>query len=205
MHIRNIVALKGPNVWANFAVLEATVDIGPFEELPTDKLPGCTERLMEWLPGLIEHRCSVGERGGFLQRLREGTWLGHVLEHVTLELMSLAHLPVGFGRARGTGEHGVYKVVIRCEEAAFGEACLTAGRDLVLAAAEGRVFPLASELRRLRELADKVCLGPSTQAIVSAARERGMPYIRLSTGNLVQLGYGKAQRRIWTAETDGTA
>jgi cyanophycin synthetase len=205
MQIRNVIALKGPNVWANFAVLEATVELGRYEELPTNLLSGCTERLMEWLPSLIEHRCGVGERGGFLQRLREGTWLGHVLEHVTLELLSLAHLPVGFGRARSTGEHGVYKVVVRCEDPEFGEACLTAGRELVMAAVEGRAFPLASELRRLRELADRVCLGPSTQAIVSAARARGIPAIRLSTGNLVQLGYGKAQRRIWTAETDGTA
>jgi cyanophycin synthetase len=199
MQIRNVIALKGPNVWANFAVLEATVELGRYEELPTNLLSGCTERLMEWLPSLIEHRCGVGERGGFLQRLREGTWLGHVLEHVTLELLSLAHLPVGFGRARSTGEHGVYKVVVRCEDPEFGEACLTAGRELVMAAVEGRAFPLASELRRLRELADRVCLG------LSAARARGIPAIRLSTGNLVQLGYGKAQRRIWTAETDGTA
>ncbi len=205
MQIRTVIALKGPNVWANFPVLEATVELGRYEELPTNLLPGCTDRLMESLPSLIEHRCGVGERGGFLQRLREGTWLGHVLEHVTLELLSLAHLPVGFGRARSTGEHGVYKVVVRCEEAAFGEACLSAGRELVMAAVEGRDFPVASELRRLRELADGICLGPSTQAIVSAARERGIPSIRLSTGNLVQLGYGKAQRRIWTAETDGTA
>jgi cyanophycin synthetase len=205
MQIRHVNALTGPNVWANFAVLEATVDLGRYEELPTNLLPGCADRLTEWLPSLIEHRCGIGERGGFLQRLREGTWLGHVLEHVTLELESLAHLPVGFGRARSTGEPGVYKVVVRCEEPAFGEACLASGRELVLAAAEGRDFPIASELRRLRELADRICLGPSTQAIVSAARERGIPSIRLSSGNLVQLGYGKAQRRIWTAETDGTA
>jgi len=205
MQVRSVVALKGPNIWANFPVLEAVVDLGKYEDLPTDKLPGFTDRLMEWLPSLIEHRCSEGVRGGFLHRLRTGTWLGHVLEHVTLELQTLAHLPVGFGRARGTGERGVYKVVVRCDEPAFGEACLTAGRELVLAAAEDRTFPLAGELRRLRELADKICLGPSTQAIVSAARERGIPHLRLSAGNLVQLGYGKAQRRIWTAETDGTA
>ncbi len=205
MQVRNVVALKGPNIWANFPVLEAEVDIGRYEELPTSKLPGFTDRLMDWLPGLIEHRCSEGVRGGFLQRLRDGTWLGHVLEHVTLELESLAHLPVGFGRARGTGEPGVYKVVFRCDEPAFGNACLMAGVELVLSAAEGRVFPFGSELRRLRELADRVCLGPSTQAIVSAARARGIPSLRLSQGNLVQLGYGKAQRRIWTAETEGTA
>jgi cyanophycin synthetase len=206
MQIQQLRALKGPNIWANFPVLEAVVDLGRFEELPTNKLPGFTDRLMACLPGLIEHRCSVGERGGFLQRLREGTWLGHVLEHVTLELQSMAHLPVGFGRARGTGEHGVYKVVVRCDEPVFGEECLKAGRELILAAVEGRTFGLEAELVRLKELAEKVCLGPSTQAIVSAAQERGIPYLRLTErSNLVQLGYGKAQRRIWTAETDGTA
>jgi cyanophycin synthetase len=206
MQIQQIRALKGPNIWANFPVLEALVDLGRYEELPTNKLPGFTDRLTEWLPSLVEHRCSVGERGGFLQRVREGTWLGHVLEHVTLELESLAHLPVGFGRARGTGEYGIYKVVVRCDEPAFGEACLRAGRELVMAAAEGRSFALEAELKRLKELAEKVCLGPSTQAIVSAAQERGIPYLRLTErSNLVQLGYGKAQRRIWTAETDGTA
>ena len=206
MQVRNVVALKGPNIWANFPVLEALVDLGRYEDLPTDKLPGFTDRLMEWLPSLIEHRCSEGVRGGFLQRLRGGTWLGHVLEHVTLELESLAHLPVGFGRARGAGERGVYKVVVRCDEPVFGEACLTAGRELVMAAAEGKSFDLASELTRLRAIAEKVCLGPGTQAIVDAARARGIPSVRLTErSNLVQLGYGKAQRRIWTAETDGTA
>jgi cyanophycin synthetase len=206
MQIKQVRALKGPNIWTNSPVIEALVDLGRYEELPTNKLPGCTDRLMRWLPSLIEHRCSVGERGGFLQRLREGTWLGHVLEHVTLELESLAHLPVGFGRARGTGERGVYQVIVRCDEPVFGETCLRAGRELVMAAAEGGSFELATELPRLRELAEKVCLGPGTQAIVDAARERGIPCVRLTErSNLVQLGYGKAQRRIWTAETDGTA
>ncbi|HEV8548850.1 MAG TPA: cyanophycin synthetase, partial [Polyangiaceae bacterium] len=206
MQIRSITALKGPNIWTNWPALQAVVELGHYEELPTSKLPGITERLLDWLPGLIEHRCSEGERGGFVKRLQDGTWLGHVLEHVTLELQSMAHLPVGFGRARETGEHGVYFVVVRCEEHGFGEACLRAGRELVIAAAEGREFPIASELSRLKELAGKLCLGPGTQAIVSAARARGIPSLRLTErSNLVQLGYGKTQRRIWTAETDGTA
>jgi cyanophycin synthetase len=206
MQIQQIRALKGPNIWTNPPVLEAVVDLGRYEELPTSKLPGCTDRLMQWLPSLIEHRCSVGERGGFLKRMRDGTWLGHVLEHVTLELHTLAHTPVGFGRARETGEYGVYKVVVRCDEPVFGEACLRAARELVMAAAEGRDFELEPVLKRLRDLAEQVCLGPGTQAIVDAARARGIPCLRLTEDrNLVQLGYGKVQRRIWTAETDGTA
>jgi cyanophycin synthetase len=143
-------------------------------------------------------------RGGFFIRLRDGTWLGHILEHVTLELQTLAHLPVGYGRTRETSERGVYRVVIECLDPVFAEACLRAGRELILAAIDDRAFDIQGQLRRLRELADKVCLGPSTQAIVTAAKARGIPHVRISQGNLVQLGYGKAQRRIWAAETAKT-
>jgi cyanophycin synthetase len=205
MEIRKFFGLNGPNIWANSAVLEAWVDLGRFEELPTDKLPGFTERLMHALPSLIEHRCSIGERGGFLQRLETGTWLGHVLEHVTLELQTLTHAPVGWGRARETPERGVYKVAVKCEDTRFAEHCMRGARELILATVEGRTFALDSELERLRMLADQLCLGPSTRAIVHAAKARGIPFIRLTEGNLMQLGYGQAQRRIWTAETDRTS
>lgn len=205
MQIRKIFDLNGPNIWSNDPVIEAWVDLGHFEELPTSKLPGFTERLMDYLPSLIEHRCSIGERGGFLQRLQTGTWLGHVLEHVTLELQSLAYTPVGVGRARETLEYGVYKVVVRCEEPRFGELCLRAARELILSIVDARPFDLEAELKRLRVEGGRRLLGPGTQAIVTAARARGIPHLRLTDGNLVQLGYGKAQRRIWTAETDRTS
>jgi len=205
MQIRKIFDLNGPNIWANSRVLEAWVDLGHFEELPTDKLPGFTDRLMERLPSLIEHQCSIGERGGFRQRLETGTWLGHVLEHVTLELQSMTHLPVGWGRARETLEHGVYKVVVKCDDARFAEQCMRAARELILTTVDDRPFELERELSRLRGLADQLCLGPSTRAIVHAARARGIPWLRLTDGNLIQLGYGSAQRRIWTAETDRTS
>lgn len=204
MQIRKILSLVGPNIWANYPVLEAWVDLGDFETKPSSVLPGFNDRLMAWLPSMIEHRCSEGVRGGFFSRLRDGTWLGHVLEHVTLELETLAHLPVGFGRTRETSERGVYRVVVECLDHGFGEACLRAGRELLMAAVEGRAFDVPAQLRRLRELADKLCLGPSTQAIVAAATTRNIPFLRLSHGNLVQLGYAKAQRRIWAAETTMT-
>ena len=133
MEIRKVWSLNGPNIWANSPVLEAWVDLGHFEELPTDKLPGFTDRLTSVLPSLVEHHCSIGERGGFVQRLRNGTWLGHVLEHVTLELMSLAHAPAGFGRARETPERGVYKVIVKCEDTRFAEHCMRSARALILA------------------------------------------------------------------------
>src|SRR3954468_6997910 len=205
MQIRKIFDLNGPNIWSNKPAIEAWVDLGHFEELPTNKLDGFTERLMGYLPTLIEHRCSIGERGGFLQRLETGTWLGHVLEHVTLELQSLAYSPVGFGRARETLEYGVYKVVVRCESPRFAELCMRRARELILSIVDGKPFDLEAELKELRIQGGHLCLGPGTQAIVDAARARGIPFLRLTDGNLVQLGYGKAQRRIWTAETDGTS
>jgi cyanophycin synthetase len=204
MQIRKILTLVGPNIWANYPVLEAWVDLGPFDTQPSNTLPGFVDRLTAWLPSMIEHRCSEGVRGGFFTRLRDGTWLGHVLEHVTLELQTLAHLPVGFGRTRESSERGVYRVVVEVLDAGLGEACLRTGRDLILAAIDDRPFDVKEHLRRLRELADGVCLGPSTQAIVTAAKARGIPHVRISHGNLVQLGYGKAQRRIWAAETAKT-
>jgi cyanophycin synthetase len=205
MQIRKIFDLNGPNIWSNKPAIEAWVDLGHFEELPTNKLAGFTERLMQHLPSLIEHRCSIGERGGFLQRLETGTWLGHVLEHVTLELQSLAYSPVGFGRARETLEYGVYKVIVRCENPRFAEMCMRSARELILAIIDGKPFDLDAELKELRIQGGHLCLGPGTQAIVDAARARGIPFLRLTDGNLVQLGYGKAQRRIWTAETDATS
>src|SRR6478736_3015483 len=154
MQIRKIFDLNGPNIWSNKPAIEAWVDLGHFEELPTNKLPGFTERLMEYIPSLIEHRCSIGERGGFLQRLETGTWLGHVLEHVTIELQSLAHEPVGFGRARETLEYGVYKVIVNTEAPRFGEAVMRSARELLLSIIDGKPFDLKEEIKRLSKVAD---------------------------------------------------
>ena len=118
--IRRMAHLRGPNVWTYRAVIEAVVDIGELEDFPSNTLLGFYERLTTWLPGLIEHRCSVGRRGGILMRLRDGTWPGHILEHVALELQTQAGMKTGFGKARMTGEPGVYKVVIRTRDKAVG-------------------------------------------------------------------------------------
>lgn len=205
MEIQKILALRGPNIWANFPVLEAWVDLGELKDSPSDQLPGFNDRLMSWLPTMIEHRCSIGERGGFFERLRRGTYPAHILEHVTLELQTLAGSPVGYGRARETSIEGVYKVVVEYEEESFAKAALLAGRELFLAAVYDRPFDVAAEIAKLRELNQDARLGPSTRAIVDAAKARGIPCRRLNEGNLVQLGYGKRQRRIWAAETDRTS
>ncbi|EHP38884.1 cyanophycin synthetase [Cupriavidus basilensis OR16] len=205
IEIFDVMSLRGPNMWTYRPVLEAWVDIGELEDFPSNKIPGFYERLSAWLPSLVEHRCSIGERGGFLQRLKEGTWPGHILEHVTLELQNLAGMPGGFGKARETPIRGVYKVIVRAWHEDVTRAALFAARDLVMAAIEDRPYDVQETVDHLRRLVDKHCLGPSTACIVDAADDRGIPALRLSEGNLVQLGYGSRQRRIWTAETDRTA
>lgn len=182
------------------------MDIGELEECPSNTIPGFVERLCAWLPTLSEHRCSIGEPGGFVKRLHMGTWPAHILEHVTLELQNLAGTPGGFGRARETAERGVYKVAVSAEHEDVTRACLEAGRELVMAAIEDTPFDVKATIERLRELVRTNLLGPNTACIVDAAKakDRGIPAIRLSADNLVQLGYGSRQRRIWAAETDRT-
>jgi len=205
MEIRKILTLRGPNLWSRYPVIEAWVDLKELKDSPSDSLPGFNDRLMAWLPTMIEHRCSIGERGGFFQRLRDGTYPAHILEHVAIELQTLAGTPVGFGKARETSEEGVYKVVMRYRDEHLARACLFAARDLILAAIADRPYDAGAEVAKLQSLADRVCLGPSTAAIVAAAETRGIPSRRLNAGSLVQLGHGVRQRRIWTAETDRTS
>jgi len=204
MEFHKISALRGPNIWANFPVLEAWVDLGELDK-PSSEFPGFSDRLMCWMPSLIEHRCSIGERGGFFQRLRDGTYLGHILEHVALELQTLADREVGFGKVRETAEKGVYKVIVEYSEEVVGRECLTVARELCLAAVNDRPFDIALQIERLHDLAQEVCLGPSTRAIVGAAHARGIPYRRLNTNSLVVFGHGWKQRRIQAAETDRTS
>jgi len=206
MVIQSIVYLRGPNIWTYYSAIEAVIDIGDLEDCPSDVVPGLYERLVDWLPSLIEHRCSPGVRGGFLQRLRTGTWPCHILEHVTLALQDLAGVPGhGFGRARETEKRGVYKVVVSGWQEDVTRAALYAGRDLVMAAIEDRPYDLEAALEHLRDLTQDLCLGPSTASMVRAAEDRDIPAVRLNQGNLVQFDYGNQQRRIWTAETDQTS
>src|SRR5262245_31908301 len=204
MEIRKVQILRGPNIWANFPVLEAWVDLGPLNERSSDELPGFNERLMAWLPSMIEHRCSVGTRGGFFERLRRGTYLAHILEHVVLELETLAGSDCGFGRTRESNVDGVYKVAIEFDDESLVRAALEAGRELCLAAVNDQPFDVPATIKRLRSIYENSRLGPSTRAIVDAAIARGIPVRRLNEGSLVQFGWGSKQRRIVASETDRT-
>ncbi|HYR24897.1 MAG TPA: acetate--CoA ligase family protein, partial [Aquabacterium sp.] len=197
--------LRGPNIWTYRQVLEVWLDLGELEDYPSNLLPGFNDRLMALLPALEEHHCGVGERGGFLQRLQEGTWAGHVLEHVVIELLNLAGMPTGFGQTRSTSQRGVYRMVFRARDEQVARCALAEGHALLMSAVNAESFDVKAAVERIREQIDDCYLGPSTAAIVGAATDRGIPHIRLNDGNLVQLGYGAAQRRIWTAETDKTS
>ena len=200
--------LRGPNMWSYNPALEVLIDIGDLEDYPSDLIPGFYDRLSKCLPSLHEHRCSYGEPGGFLKRVEEGTWPGHILEHLTIELQNLAGIAGGFGRARDGGRRGVYKVIVSATEEAVTLQAFKYARDLLLTLIKDNgdfVSQREKIIEDLRDLSDDLCLGPSTACIVNAATAREIPYIRLSSGNLVQLGYGAKQRRIWTAETDQTS
>lgn len=197
--------LRGPNIWTYRPVLEVWLDLGVLEDHPSHTLPGLNERLTAWLPALIEHHCGVGERGGFLQRLEEGTWCGHVMEHIVIELLNLAGMPTGFGQTRSTSQRGVYRMVFRARDEQVARVALAQGHRLLMSAINDEPFDVAAAVARVRTEVDDQYLGPSTACIVTAATDRSIPHIRLNDGNLVQLGYGASQRRIWTAETEFTS
>jgi cyanophycin synthetase len=205
MQFRKILALRGPNIWASYPVLEAWLDLEALKDSPSDELPGFNERLTSWLPSMIEHRCSVGERGGFFERLRRGTWQGHILEHVALELQTLAGTPVGYGRTRETYEEGVYKVVVEFENEELGRASLEAGLRICLAAVHDQPINVAEEIEKLRQLCRRVLPSPTTTALLKAARARRIPVRQLNPGGLLCLGHGKHQRRLLYTQPDRTS
>jgi cyanophycin synthetase len=204
MEFRKVRALRGPNVWASFPVLEAWVDLGPLKDTPSDELPGFNERLITWMPTLVEHRCSIGTRGGFFERLRRGTYQAHILEHVCLELQSLAGTEVGFGRTRESSEDGIYKVAIEYENEELARASLESARTVCLAAIHGQPCDVAAEVVRLRKVARRTALPAGLSAILAAARGRNIPVSPLATSGLYQLGHGIHQRRVWNCCTDAT-
>jgi cyanophycin synthetase len=197
--------LKGPNIWTYRPVLEVWLDLGELEDFPSNKLDGFTPRLLSLLPGLGEHHCGVGEKGGFLQRLEGGTWAGHILEHIVIELLNLAGMPTGFGQTRSTSKPGVYRMVFRARDEQVARTALRHGHALLMAAINEKAFDVPAAVSAVREEVDNCYLGPSTASIVGGATDRHIPHIRLNDGNLVQLGYGARQHRIWTAETDLTS
>lgn len=207
MEIRSINAMRGPNYWSirRHKLIVMVLDLQEMEERPTNKIEGFSERLKEMFPGMYEHRCSVGEPGGFFQRVEEGTWMGHVIEHIALEIQTLAGMDVGFGRTRGYGEKGVYNVVFSYMEESVGRYAAKASVRMCEALIAGEDYDMAEDIQKMRELRESTRLGPSTGSIVEEAESRGIPWIRLNKYSLVQLGYGANQKRIQATVTSETS
>ena len=198
MKILDIKAMNGPNYWSasRHKLIVMLLDLEDMEQRPTDKIPGFLERISALMPSLYEHRCSEGVQGGFYSRIKEGTWLGHVIEHIALELQTLAGMDTGFGRTRETAEPGIYHVVFSYREAKAGIYTAKAAVRIGQALADGTPYDLEEDIQNLREIREEERLGPSTGSIVEEAIKRRIPYIRLNRHSLVQLGYGVNQKRV---------
>jgi cyanophycin synthetase len=198
MKIVEIKILRGPNYWSvrRTKLIQMKLDLEEMEQKPTNLIPGFKERLEKMFPGMYEHRCSVGTPGGFFERIEEGTWMGHVIEHVALELQTLAGMDTGFGRTRGTGKEGEYYVVFSYMEEDAGVYAARAATRITQAIADGIEYNLEEDIMQLREIREDTRLGPSTGCIVDEAAKRDIPFIRLNKHSLVQLGYGVHQKRI---------
>ncbi len=201
MRILKTQTLRGPNYWSirhpNLILMR--LDLEDLADLSSDQIPGFYEALADTLPSLIEHFCSPGHRGGFLSRVRQGTYMGHIVEHVALELQTLAGMAVGFGRTRQTVEPGVYQVVFEYQNEEAGRyAARAAVRLCNSLISTGHYSPLELEkdLGDLEEFRLDAALGPSTEAIVRAAETKDVPWTQLSTRSMIQLGYGRYQQRI---------
>lgn len=207
MKIEEIRALRGPNYWSirRHKLIMMKLDLEDLEERPTNKIDGFLERLEKMFPGMYEHRCSEGRAGGFFHRVKEGTWMGHVIEHIALEIQTLAGMDVGFGRTRGTGEHGKYFVVFSYMEEKAGIYAAKASVRLAQALIDGEDYDLQEDIQNMREIREDERLGPSTGSIVDEAAARGIPWIRLNRHSLVMLGYGVNQKRIQATVSSNTS
>jgi cyanophycin synthetase len=197
---------RGPNYWSYDPTIKLVVDLGVLEAFPTNKIPGFTDGLLSMLPGVGLHSCGTGQSGGFTKRLHDGTWVGHVAEHIALQLQRDAGTEVGRGKTRGTGEPGRYHVVYSYAEESVGLAAGRLAVRLVNHLVEPSPdFNLTAEFEQLVLLAERAAFGPSTQALIDEASLRDIPWIRLNDQSLVQLGHGVHQKRIRATMTSGTS
>jgi cyanophycin synthetase len=207
MKILKIQALRGPNLWSirRKKLIQMRLDLEEMEQSPTDKIPDFRQRIEEMFPTMIEHRCSEGCKGGFFMRVERGTWMGHVIEHIALEIQTLAGMETGFGRTRETKTPGIYNVVFSYTEENVGLFAAESSVRIAEALIAGTPYDLDADIQKMREIRERVRLGPSTGSIVEEAVARDIPWIRLGTNSLVQLGYGVNQMRFQATITCKTS
>ncbi len=201
MRILKTQTLRGPNYWSirHRKLIIVRLDLEDLAERPSNEIPGFYDGLVEALPSMVEHFCSPGHRGGFLKRVREGTMMGHIMEHVALELQSLAGMPVGFGRTRETATPGVYQVVFQYQYEQAGRYAARAAFRLCSSIVETGHYPakeIEKDLRDLNEYREQSALGPSTETIVKEAEAKDIPWTELEIRSMIQLGYGAYQKRL---------
>jgi cyanophycin synthetase len=207
MKILKIQALRGPNLWSinRKKLIQMRLDLEEMEQFPTNKIEGFRERIETMFPSMIEHRCSEGVRGGFFYRIERGTWMGHVIEHIALEMQTLAGMETGFGRTRETKTPGIYNVVFSYTEENVGLFAAESSVAIAEALIAGHDYDVQADIQKMREIRERVRLGPSTGSIVDEAVARDIPWIRLGTNSLVQLGYGVNQMRFQATITCKTS
>lgn len=207
MKILGIQVLKGPNIWSvrRKKLIQMRLDLEELEQRPTNKIPGFREKIEQLIPSLYTHRCSPGHEGGFFERIDEGTWMGHVIEHIALELQTLAGMETGFGRTRQTKTEGIYNVVFNYIEEKVGVYAAEASVRIAEALIKGEEYDLESDIMAMKKMRERERFGPSTGSIIDEAVARSIPYIRLNSSSLVQLGYGKNQVRFRATMTDKTS
>jgi len=210
MRILKIQTLRGPNYWSirRHKLIVMRLDLETLAESPSNEVPGFYEGLVEALPSLEGHYCSPGCHGGFLMRVREGTMMGHIVEHVALELQELAGMRVGFGRTRETSTLGIYQVAFEYLNEEAGRYAGRAAVRLCQSIVDRGRYPkaeLEQDLQDLKDLWRDAALGPSTEGIVKEAEKRGIPWMQLGARFLIQLGYGVNQKRMQATMTDNTS
>ncbi len=207
MKVLEIKTMKGPNFWSNYRqqLVILKIDLEELEKFPTDKIPGFLERIREALPSLYSHRCSEDCEGGFFERVKEGTWMGHVIEHIALEIQTLAGMDCGFGRTRSTGEYGVYTVIFTYEIEQAGVYAAGAAVRIAEKLISGEPVDIENEIEQLRKIRLRKAFGPSTQSIINEAKKRDIPFRSLENGSLVLFGQGVNQKLIRASMTSNTS
>ncbi len=205
MKIIEMRAIRGPNYYSRHPVIFMRLDLGELEEKPTDKIPGFKDNLAMMMPSLQQHKCSPGRVGGFYERLIRGTWAGHVLEHVALELQCLSGHEVAFGKTFDTDDYGVYNLVYRYVDEKTGMRAGEMAFHIVENLFKGIKTDVKPLIIELKEIAETSLLGPSTQSIVNEATKKGISHLRLNEESYVQLGQGVHQRRIQATMMDNTS
>lgn len=206
MEVLEIRAFDGPSIYSHKPVIRLRLDLGEYRDRSTATLCGFSERLLAMLPGLLEHHCSKERTGGFAERLAEGTYLGHVVEHVALEIQIMLGFEVSYGKARWTGTEGIYDIIYTYKTKECGlEAGIVAIRLIKSLLENDEVFDLAGEVEGIKRIIATKGLGPSTGAIYDVAKQRGIPVRRIGDGSILILGYGKKQKTIQATTTQQTS